>query len=102
VGSRSKSKSPVDSTDSHAEFKVSGSISGLVGSASAIKVSWPIFRGLPGDCGTANLRSDSVKVEASVVKSVMVSIGTFYLAGQVQCFNGSEALQTTQTVADAS
>ena len=48
------------------------------GSASAIKVSWPMFRDLPGDCGKANLRSDSVKVEASVVRSVMMRDGLFY------------------------
>jgi hypothetical protein len=49
-------------------------------------------RGLPGDCGTANLRSDRVRVEASVVKSVMVKIRVFYLVGKVKRSSMLEAL----------
>jgi hypothetical protein len=97
VGNRRKSKLLADSTGSHDEFKLSVNISGLVGLGSAVKISWPRFRGLPGDCGTANLRSDRVKVEASVVKSVMVRSGVFDLAGQVKAFTGLGALRTMST-----
>jgi hypothetical protein len=102
VGNRSKSKFVVDGAGSHEEFKLSGNISGLAGSGSTIKASWPMFRSLPGDCGTANLRSERVKVEARVVKSVMMSSGVFDMVGQVKRFTGPETLLTMSTGADAS
>lgn len=92
----------VDNPVSHGDSAVSRSISGFVGSASAIKVSWPTWRGLPGDCGTANLRSDRVRVEASVVKSVIVKVRVLYLAGKVNRFRALEALRAMDAVPYAS
>ena len=73
----------------------------MLGSASAIKVNWPILRDLPGDCGTANLRSESLKVEARVVRSVMMRAGGLYLVGLVEGFSPSEALRTISIVWNA-
>lgn len=71
MGIRRNSNEDGAVTASLTDSEFSGSTSRL-GSASAAKVSWPICRDLPGDCGTANLRSDNVKVDARVVRSVMV------------------------------
>jgi hypothetical protein len=85
VGIRRNSNEDGAVTASLADSEFSGSTS-RPGSVSAVKVSWPICRDLPGDCGTANLRSDNVRVDARVVRSVMVKAGLLYVAVSSQTF----------------